>query len=416
MAHRRLDADRAYPNTCKWTLQHQSYLRWISQEHKLLWLKGKPGSGKSTSLAFIYRAYKNQATTIEAITLDFFFHGRGAPLQKTPEGMFRSLLHQVFTQCHSVRSPIRVVFKEKRLWGQPERDWRWHSRELEDLLSNAIIHAAKTHVITIFVDALDEAGAEAAHELVSYFHRLKENVVARQGKMKICVSCRHYPVIIRSPSLDICVEDENRDDISNYVQSVLRSEGLEEEFSTDLTNEWYALAKEVIDKASGIFQWARLVVPIITQLLREGESLSFIKQRLAEVPEALGEVYRHIIERVIGVKNRPRTLFMMQWICLAVRPLSVTQIRYAMATDCRDDHDHKSSHICKDAKNFIETDEHMTRLVTTLSGGLAEVKQHEIVQLIHQSVHDFLLLDGLRYCHLQKGLRFQIFALVIWNF
>ena len=266
---------------------YKSYLTWISEERALLWIKGKPGAGKSTLLSFIYRVYQQRAISKRGINLDFFFHGRGTLLQKTSEDMFRSLLHQLFTQCHSVRSSIRTVFKEKRSFGEAEKDWQWQSRELEELLFNGVIHAAKRHAITIFVDALDEAGADVACELTSYLHRLNDDLAVQKRSGRICISCRHYPVISRSRSLEVCVEDENRRDISTYVRNKLSSESVEKGSRSDPTYDLRALAEDVIIKASGVFQWVKLVVPMMIKLSWEGESLSYIKERLAEVPEDL---------------------------------------------------------------------------------------------------------------------------------
>ena len=271
MTYRRQEADQAYSNTCEWILQNKAYLTWISKERKLLWIKGKPGAGKSTLVAFIYRVYQHRTDFKRVINLSFFFHGRGALLQKTPEGMFRSLLYQLFTQCHLVRPSVRVAFEEKRPYGEAGKDWKWQSKELDKLLFNAVIHAAKAHAITIFVDALDEAGADVASELTSYFHRLKDELVVRKCHGKICISCRHYSVISSSRSLEVWVKNKNRRDISTYVQGKLSSESVEE----NLTN---VLAENVVDKASGVFQWARLVVPMMIKLSREGESLSYIKK------------------------------------------------------------------------------------------------------------------------------------------
>ena len=411
MTYRRLEIDRAYQTTCEWILQHRSYLIWTTNKQELLWLKGKPGSGKSTLLTFIYREYTRGPACKRAIYLDFFFHARGAPLQKTPEGMFRSLLHQVFKQCPAVRSHVRATFEEKKSLSEPGKDWRWHARELEDLLFNAIIQAAESYAITIFIDALDEAGAEVARELMAFFHRLKDETAVRNGDLKICISCRHYPVIPRSVCLEICVENENRRDISTYVINTLIPGSFDENSNLELTDQWHALAKDVIDKASGVFQWAKLVVPLINQLRHEGESISYIKERLAEVPNGLEEIYEHVLTNLIEAQNRPRTLLMMQWICLAVRPLSVRELRFAMASDYIESHE--LMHSCRDGYVLREDDERTERLIISLSGGLAEVKyhvdenyedkfdgseggeRHTTVQFIHQSVNDFLLSHGL---------------------
>ena len=170
----------------------------------------------------------------------------------------------------------------------------------------------------------------------------------------------------------------------------------------------------------------------MNQLREDGESLSYIKKRLAEVPKGLEEIYEHIFTNIIEVHKRPKTLLMMQWICFAVRPLSVRELRFAMASDCIESHE--SMHSDQDVNNLREEDARMKRLITSLSGGLAEVKYHEnedsrsegygsegyqkkddvskehesedfeskddkngnTVQFIHQSVNDFLLSYGLR--------------------
>lgn len=275
-----------------------------------------------------------------------------------------------------MRSPVRVAFEGKKTLGEAGKAWIWHVRELEELLFNAIIRAADAYSIVIFIDALDEAGAEAARDLMDFFHRLKDEVTDRNGKLKICISCRHYPVITRSRCLEICVENENGKDISAYVlNTLIPGSSKEDDSKPDITDQWHALVNGVVDKAAGIFQWAKLVVPLINQLEQEGETLSYIQKRLAEVPKGLEEIYEHILTNVIEAQNRPRTLFMMQWICLAVRPLSVKELRFAMASDCIGSHE--SIHSCQDGNILSEEDARMERLITSLSGGLAEVKYHE---------------------------------------
>lgn len=116
----------------------------------------------------------------------------------------------------------------------------------------------------------------------------------------------------RSLSLEVFVEKVNREDISTYFQNVISSEHAEEDSSSDLTAEWYTLAEDVIDKASGVFQRVTIVVSKINKLRREEESFSYIKEKLAEVPKGLEEIYKHIIENIIEFQNRPRATLMMQ--------------------------------------------------------------------------------------------------------
>ena len=137
---------------------------------------------------------------------------------------------------------------------------------------------------------------------------------------------------------------------------------------------------------------------MVARWFNNRESLEKIHQMLARVPKELGAVYEHILENVIEARNRARTLHLMQWICLAERPLSMTELRFALASD--DAYVHPSQLCCKDAKDFVETDATMEKLITSLSGGLAEVKHQSYgstIQFIHESVNDFLLSHGLNF-------------------
>jgi hypothetical protein len=169
-------------------------------------------------MAFIYKACQENSLSRQSLSLDFFFHGRGTALQKTPIGMFRSLLHQLYAKVPLVRSSVRAAFKEKRGFGEAGTGWEWQRKELEDHFSNAVIRAAKSRAITIFVDALDEAGSDTASELAVYFHDLNDRLAAGKGAARICISCRHYPIVAANTSLDIRVEDENHNDIAKYVK------------------------------------------------------------------------------------------------------------------------------------------------------------------------------------------------------
>ncbi|OBT60680.1 hypothetical protein VE03_09999 [Pseudogymnoascus sp. 23342-1-I1] len=400
ITYRRQEADQAHLHTCEWILQHRSYTKWISKEHELLWIKGKPGAGKSTLMAFLYQEFQASQDNFlfnQRIRLEFFFHGRGAALQKTPIGMFRSLLHQIYTKIPLVRLPIQTAFKEKKSFGEAGASWEWQCKELQDLFSNALIDSAKLWKITIFVDALDEAGSAVAQGLAMYFHDLNDKLAAKKGSSRICISCRHYPIVAANNSLEIRVEDENHDDITKYVKHRLNS-GIQGMKMVGLSiDEFQKLEGTIVTRASGVFQWARLVVPLVVDLNQQGESLQYIYKELSKVPTDLSDVYEHIFTKVIEPRNRIRTLHLMQWICLADVPLSVTELRFAIASD--DLYIHPARGSCKEAKDFVDTDARMERLITSLSGGLVEVKHHmskTTVQFIHQSVNDFLLSGGLK--------------------
>ncbi|KAE8440868.1 hypothetical protein EG329_006366 [Mollisiaceae sp. DMI_Dod_QoI] len=399
MNYRQQDTQRAHANTCGWITGHPSYTTWLEEGSGILWIKGKPGSGKSTVIEFLFRHFKTQPIYQESIPISFFLHGRGTILQKSRLGMYRSLLHQLLLNAPNAQAEFRHAFQERfKSQGEPGKDWSWHANELRAIFMSAIELIARTQPVNIFVDALDEAndGTEdqnTSHQIVSDFHELNDHLHYKKLRSTICFSCRHFPIVADNQGRDICVEEENSADISIYVCNEL----CRRLFISEAEKEYLAdLQDTIITGAQGVFQWAKLVVALAIGYHNHGKSLREIRQMLAEVPQELGNVYKHILSEVIDKDNYHQTLRLMRWVYLAERPLTVTEVRYAMSLPDADIYGLEFTL----AELELPTHNMMVRRIVSLSGGLIEPKQHEegqILQFIHQSVNDFLLRDGLRF-------------------
>lgn len=341
----------------------------------------------------------DESSSTPSTRLDFFFNGCGTQLQKSSPGMFRALLNQLYTQRPTVRGPIRKVFEDKQIaFGSAAHKWEWQHQELEHLFSQAAMTAAQSRSLVIFVDALDEAGAVSAQEIAAYFHQLNDDMLSTtKSKIRICISCRHYPVSSTRLGAEIWVENLNGNDITSFMQDKLRIEYLAgEEPGEGLA--WESLVEGLTQRAAGVFQWARLVVPTAVKYISDGESPSEIRRRLREVPEELSAIYEHILEHVIDRHNRPRTLLLLQWVCLTNQPLTVTGLRFALAATKATTSPYRL--LCQDVDDFVDTDNRMKRLIVSLSGGLVETISEnwgteKRVQVTQQSVNDFLVPQGL---------------------
>ncbi|RDW73010.1 hypothetical protein BP6252_06917 [Coleophoma cylindrospora] len=397
MGYRRQEADEAHPNTCNWVLEHENHKRWRSENRGLLWIKGKPGSGKSTLMAFLYGQLQQVPPVERGLSLDFFFHRRGVELQKTMTGMLRSFLCQIYTKVPMTRKIIIRPFQEKRILGEAGTAWQWQPKELRDLFIETVVMAATSMKMTIFVDALDEAGEEGARELASLFHLLNDRLDQAQGTAKICISCRHYPIVATIPGLEIWVENYNSPDIALYVRDTLHI-SIPREFDSTSTA-IKDLESDIVDKSLGVFQWARLVLPIVAEQINDGDSIEEVHKLLARVPQGLSEIYEYILKSVIKRRNYDKTLRLMRWVCLAERPLSLTELRYAMVAI--DASIRSTARSFEKVVGFADSDERMARQTTSLSGGLAEVKYQDngskVVQFVHQSVNDYLQSSGLAF-------------------
>jgi ankyrin repeat protein len=398
MHDRQNDIKPATDGTCTWLFEHKAFQEWRGQGQDLLWIRGNPGTGKSTLLKYAVRKMNETETRSsldKVLFVSFFFHGRGTELQRTALGLFRSILYQIVDHIREqepdLLSDLEKFFK-KRYEPTEGRglSWSWHLSELRYNVESLLLKLLKSgkYLIRIIVDALDECGKKAAIEIVKGFRSLLKSLFANKfghdNKIGICFSCRHYPALALDQGTEICVERENKIDIMTYVRYEL--EGSKSQ-----------LEDAIIERADGSFQWASLVVDKVMQLELEGEDPRAINTEIQQTPQDLNELYRLLLEG-IHPDSRPRSLKLIQWVLFATRPLTLDELRFAMVLDA--DTQYGSLRQCRDAEEYTDDNSMMQTKVKHLSCGLAEVRWHkskQIIQFIHQSVIDFLLLrDGLR--------------------
>jgi hypothetical protein len=140
--------------------------------------------------------------------------------------------------------------------------------------------------------------------------------------------------------------------------------------------------------------WARLVVPSVVESVKDRHNVETITLRIRKMADGLDAIYDDILIDVIKPLNRPRALLLLEWVGLAERPLSVKELRYAMASDS-DASVSQPEWYARDSEYFVASNSRMEALVNTLSGGLAEVKGRGDtaggqVQFVHESVKEFL--------------------------
>jgi hypothetical protein len=277
-------------------------------------------------------------------------------------------------------------FEERRtLIGEPGEKWKWHEKELRAFFELCIPKILATRSVWLFVDALDECGQENAVNIVNSFKSLLKRLPTPShgfSQFRVCFSCRHYPILDLPGVYELSVENENRQDIAKYVQERLNV------FSPDIAS---LLTASVTTRANGVFLWTSLVLNRVLDLEREGECLQRIEAEIDSTPPDLDALYQGLIQRMGSA-----SLKLIQWVCLATRPLSIDELRWAMIIEP----DHASSSLLElQTKIDYEPDDHrMERRIKTISCGLTELISSSnkiVVQFIHQSVKDFFVKDGL---------------------
>ncbi|KAF4953595.1 hypothetical protein FGADI_5931 [Fusarium gaditjirri] len=367
---------KAHAQTCKWVLKRPEYIGWLNpnkvdEHHGFLWVKGKPGAGKSTLMKFILSSARRRMK--DKTIISFFFNARGEQLEKSTAGMYRSLLLQLLQQLprlHSVLDPGLVL-------GVGENH-DWSVEALRTLFEQAVEGLGDSSVV-VFIDALDECDESEIRSMVSSFRSLG-NLSADEGiSFQVCLASRHYPHITMAKKIELVLEGQvgHEQDIISYLDSELQIG------NSKLANEIRAQVKE---KASGVFMWVVLVSGILQQKFDEGR-IHELKQTLREIPGDLHELFRDMLTR--DDANKDELLLCIQWVLFARSPLKPEQLYFAIRS-------HTECTTCKwDRDKIGETA--IGKFILSSSKGLAEVtrvKKDPTVQFIHESVRDFLLKDG----------------------
>jgi len=347
----------------------------ISEHHGFLWIKGKPGTGKSTIMKFAYANAKKNMT--DTVIVSFFFNARGEHLEKSVEGMYRSLLFQLLTKLPD----LQIVFDSLESTMPNRGDvYRWDIETLKNLFGSAVEKTGRCH-LTCFIDALDECEEDEVREMVAFFEYLGQLAVSSQIQFNVCFSSRHYPHIRIEKSVELVLEGQegHQQDIGNYLQSELkvgRGKLIEQ------------IKDEILERASGIFLWVVLVVQMLKKEYDHGRKHA-LRKRLDEIPSGLNELFKDILTR--DNENIVGLILCLQWVLYAKRPLKREELYFAVLAGVEPD-----AVAAWDPED--RTNEVMEKYILSSSKGLAEVtkSKDQTVQFIHESVRDFLLKgDGL---------------------
>jgi len=281
----------ALPNTCQWLQDHERFRVWIDmkriQEHGgFLWIKGKPGSGKSTIMkAIVARAEREWSSQI---VLTYFFNARSPNmLEKSSLGLYQSLVYQLLEACPDTQPFFIGRFALKERKGKMIEEWA------ETELQNFLIELITTRIqrlLTVFIDALDEGSTDDIRRLMSYLERLTQHSISAGAGFRVCLASRHYPHVTIRQGLSIVLEDqlEHVRDIDFYISNQMMG---------DDSRQTDKLHRRVRDRSAGVFLWVVLVVATLNELFDQGKNLTSMLRKLNETPQKLDHLFAKIFSQ-----------------------------------------------------------------------------------------------------------------------
>ena len=367
------------PRTCEWLFGHSCYKDWRSLDNNIkplnfLWVKGKPGSGKSTLMKRV--AQENDRPDINCIS--FFFNARGAQIENSPDGLYRSLLFQLLQKSKTAMDAFLPRYLEKAKYLSAGKV-RWMTTEISEFFHSAI-SSPSSKPMCILIDALDECEEEGVRKIIRKLEESLENAHARVFGLKICVSSRYYPHISlrHVTGQELFMENHNEADIEQYVLQELALH--EESLRTDL-------AAIILQKSAGVFMWTALVVKRMLKASDQGYDDAQMKNLLQNLPPSLEGLLSDILLSLEAEKLAALP-HLAAWLICSARPLRAYELSVALAFTAE-----------RPPTSLFDVDlvpdkydiERFSRYLTDASGGLFEITLTGTVQVIHDSVREFFL-------------------------
>lgn len=137
----------ALKDTCTWIYENDTFQNWQTSKG-LLWIKGSPGSGKSTLVKTVARKLGEDTRSLPELIVSFCFYGGGTELQRSILSLFRAVLHQLLDAVPESMGPLLRAFKKKQ-----DSD-TWEMVQLIEILEKCLADVLKERNVLLFVDAL----------------------------------------------------------------------------------------------------------------------------------------------------------------------------------------------------------------------------------------------------------------------
>jgi hypothetical protein len=274
--------------------------KWLSTSDRPYWINGKPGSGKSTLMAYLTHSRQ----TMDHLKLrdstywvgHFYFDYRaGKNLPNNITGMYRTLLYQLGDSNEKVKERLTTLLEGGRLRVDNQQN-------LLDAICEALTLSG--YRLCLFLDGLDEFEGGVI-EVVHLCQLMMQRI-----PIKFCLASRPDSQLADTLDLwsELTMQEFNEASMLLYIERKVSQASV-----TDTTIERRfhpTLTKYLVRRAEGILLWFKLVVDMVVEQFGQGASNSDIVDLVQDVPDTLDEVYDRILE-MIPQRDRPEASLLL---------------------------------------------------------------------------------------------------------
>ncbi|KAH9161011.1 hypothetical protein EDB89DRAFT_1914149 [Lactarius sanguifluus] len=318
--------DLRYNGIAGWFCNSNVFGEWM-KTGSLLWVHGKPGSGKSVLCSSIIQKISELYEAGSASMAYFYFDFRDVD-KRSRRNLLPSLLVQLSTRSDSFCDVLSHLYKSHDDGArQPSDDALMHC--LKDMLT--LPDQGPAYLI---LDALDEcpntSGFPSFRKQV--LDLVEDLVDLRLPSLHICVTSRPEVDIkdalerVASHSVSLHDEGGQQKEIVKYVEYVVRSNSVRE------MKRWRDSDKDLVietltEGADGMFRWIFCQLEALQHCLPQN-----IPRVLKELPTSLDETYERVLKEIVTA-NRHQAYRLLQCLTVASRPLRVEELAEILALD-----------------------------------------------------------------------------------
>ena len=315
------------PGTGEWLLKYGLFRAWLN-DGGLIWLRGRAGCGKSMLMDFVVKEHTRKDPTHKS--LSFVFQRNYGKMKCSQLGLFQSLLHQLLKHRPASLATFMQssdFAKRCEIEGPPGEKWSWSLQEIRYAFTTAL-DTEMTHVpVGIYLDAVDEAGEEAATDILRFCFDIASS---KKPHLSVCFSSRPYPFVNARYDFGIAIEDENGEDVDLIIDHNMA------ELKDLVPASIFSMVKiHLAHISSGLLLLLSRTTRNLVNDIRDRESAEFMLKSLQMVPKELGDMYEQDMNN-IQLRLLELSFRMFKWTCLSVVPLSVADIQAAICIEDTD--------------------------------------------------------------------------------
>ncbi|KAJ7440444.1 ankyrin repeat-containing domain protein [Mycena latifolia] len=353
---RQADVFRAWqPGTGEWLLSDATFKNWTLGSGEVLWCRGIPGAGKTVLASVVVNHLQAQFPTNDTAVACIYLNHKEREVQ-TPENLLASVWKQLVVD-RSLPQAAHDLYKH-----HCQRGTRPSLTEVSNLLEAAMGQYSKLYII---VDALDEYPDEQRQIL------LEQLSILRGPTTSLMMTSRPHVILDDCFSGVQCLEIQAQKMTSTTMWTSKFKNS--QDYASMCKLGQSCMLKSKISSPEMRRECQFLLAKLHIESLATKMTIKAVREALQHLPKDLSHTYDEAINRIKNQNEDDRrfALQALTWVAYAKRPLSVAELREALAIE--------PGTTTLDANNLMDIN-----IVLSVCAGLIIVDEAmSVVRLIH---------------------------------